>query len=65
MSKPSDYEVGQKVFCHAYGHWYEGEVKKVGRTKVHIEYTTGTGMTRTKPCSMDQISLEKLYGERK
>lgn len=62
--KPSDYEVGQKVYVHAYGHWYEGEVKKIGRTKVHIEYTSGTGKTRVKPCSLDQISLEKLEGER-
>lgn len=64
MSKPSDYEVGQTVYVHAFGHWYEGEVKKIGRTKVHVEYTTGTGKTRVKACSMEQISTEKLEGER-
>lgn len=64
MSEPSDYEVGQTVYVHAFGHWYEGEVKKIGRKKVHVEYTSGTGKTRVKACSMEQISTEKLEGER-
>lgn len=62
--KISDYEVGQKVYVHAFGHWYAGEVNRIGRTKVHVEFTTGTGKTRVKPCSLDQIALEKLEGER-
>jgi hypothetical protein len=60
-----DYKVGETAFVHAFGHWYEGKVVKVGRTKVHVEYTSGTGTTRTKSCSMNQVSKVKLEGERK
>lgn len=64
MEKPSDYSVGQKVYVHAFGCWYEGEVVKIGRKLVHVKYTSGTGVTRVKKCSMDLISVEKLEGER-
>jgi len=54
---PSDYTVGQAVYVHAFGSWYAGKVVKLGRTKVHATYTSGTGTSRTKACSMDQVSL--------
>lgn len=46
-----NYEVGEKVEVHAFGHWYEGEVVKVARKLVHVRYTTGTGVTRIKKVS--------------
>lgn len=64
MEKASDYTVGQKVYVHAFGHWYEGEVVKIGRTLVHAQYTSGSGATRVKKCSLDKISTEKREGER-
>lgn len=56
------YEIGEKIYCKAFGHWYEGTIVKFGRTKIHVEFTTGTGTTRIRPCSMDEISKEKLQG---
>lgn len=64
MEKPSDYTVDQPVYVHAFGHWYEGKVVKIGRKLVHAEYTSGTGATRIKKCNMEQISTEKIEGER-
>lgn len=66
MSEPevTSYEIGEEVYCHAFGHWYKGTVKKFGRTKIHIEYTSGSGKTRIKPCSPDQISKDKPEGKR-
>ncbi len=55
---PSDFTIGQAVFVHAFGSWYPGKVAKIGRTKVHVTYTSGTGTTRTKACSMDLVALE-------
>ena len=60
-----DYEVGETAYVHTYGYWYEGKVVKIGRTRVHVEYTTGTGTTRVKACKMTEISKEKHEGERK
>lgn len=51
----SDYSVGEKVEVHAFGHWYEGEVVKVGYKCTHVRYTTGTGTTRVKPVKGDLI----------
>lgn len=56
---PTDYTVGQDVFVHAFGHWYAGTVAKLGRTRVHVTYTSGTGTTRTKSCTLDQVALEQ------
>jgi len=64
MSKPSDYKVGEYVYVHTYGYWYEGKVVKIGRSLLHVEYTTGSGTTRVKKCKMDQVSREKHEGER-
>jgi hypothetical protein len=43
-----EYPVGARVHVHAFGHWYAGEVVKVGKTNVTVRYTTGTGVTRDK-----------------
>lgn len=66
MSEPkvTSYEIDEEVYCLAFGHWYKGTVKKFGRTKIHIEYTSGSGTTRVKPCSYDQVSKEKPAGGR-
>ncbi len=58
----TSYEIGEKVYCKAFGHWYEGTIVKFGRTKIHVEFTTGSGKTRIRPCSLDEISKEKLQG---
>ena len=59
-----DFEVGQQVFCYSFGNWYEGTVAKLGRTRLHVTYTTGSGKTRTKAFPLNDISLEKLEGGR-
>jgi hypothetical protein len=43
------YEIGERVSVVSFGSWYQGTVVKLGRTKVHVEYTTGSGTTRTLP----------------
>lgn len=42
------YQPGDTVKIHAFGHWYTGRVVKVGRKRVTVRYTTGTGITRDK-----------------
>lgn len=66
MSEPevTSYEIDEEVYCQAFGHWYKGTVKKFGRTKIHVEYTSGTGKTRVKACSTDQVSKDKPEGGR-
>lgn len=59
-----DFTIGQTVFCYSFGNWYEGTVEKIGRTRLHVTYTTGSGATRTKPFPLKQISLEKKEGGR-
>lgn len=59
-----DFEIGQKVFCHSFGSWYEGTVAKIGRTRLHVTYTTGSGTTRTKAFPLNLISLEGGEGSR-
>jgi hypothetical protein len=50
------YAVGEQVQVHAFGHWYKGEVVKLGRTgKVTVRYTSGTGVTREKAVASDLI----------
>jgi hypothetical protein len=63
MATPTDFTPGQAVFVHAFGSWYPGTVAKIGRSKVHVTYTSGAGVTRTKACSMTQVALEP--GERR
>ncbi|MHC5064969.1 MAG: hypothetical protein ACYTG5_13465 [Planctomycetota bacterium] len=46
--KKMTYDIGERVSVVSFGSWYQGTVKKLGRTKVHVEYTTGSGATRTK-----------------
>jgi hypothetical protein len=43
--------VGEAVEVHSFGRWYPGEVVSVGRTRVVVRYTTGTGKTRDKAFS--------------
>ena len=52
-----DFTVDQTVFCYSFGSWYEGKVAKLGRTKLHVTYTTGSGKTRTKAFSLDLILI--------
>lgn len=56
--EPKDFTIGQDVFCFSFGSWYPAKVEKVGRTRLHVTYTTGSGMTRTKDFPMNKISLE-------
>lgn len=42
------FHLGEEVRVHAMGHWYLGEVVKLGRTRVTVRYTSGTGVTREK-----------------
>jgi hypothetical protein len=50
------YQVGDKVQVHAFGHWYDGKVLKLGRTgKVTVGYTSGTGTYREKSVGKDKI----------
>lgn len=44
----SEFEVGESVYVHAFGHWYLGQVVKVSRKRVSVQYTNGVGNTRTK-----------------
>lgn len=44
----SPFSVGDKVEVFSFGHWYAGEVVKMGRTRATIRYTTGSGCTRDK-----------------
>jgi len=57
-----EFTVGQSVFCYSFGSWYEAEVAKLGRTRLHVTYTTGSGKTRTKAFPLSQISIEKPEG---
>lgn len=60
----ADYTIGQAVAVYAHGYWYVGEVTKIGRTRVHAEYTTGTGTTRTTAFPMGRISDDVTLTER-
>jgi hypothetical protein len=42
------YEVGQSVEVFSFGRWYGGAVRKVGRSRIHVHYVTGTGAERVK-----------------
>ena len=48
MATAADYMVGQIVSVYAFGHWYDGEVVKVGPQRVTVRYTSGSGTTRDK-----------------
>lgn len=49
------YAVGDAVEVHAFGHWYRGQVVKVGRARVTVRYTSGTGRTRDKAVNGDLV----------
>lgn len=50
------FAVGEVVEVHAFGHWYRGQVTKLGRTgKVTVRYTSGTGTTREKAVDATKI----------
>ncbi len=63
--EPKDFTIGQDIFCFSFGSWYAGKVAKVGRTRLHVTYTTGSGATRTKAFPMNKISLEHTPSTRK
>lgn len=51
------YKPGDPVHVFSFGRWYVGKVDKVGRSLVHVDYTTGTGRRRVKafqPCLVVQ-----------
>jgi hypothetical protein len=39
---------GTKVEVFSFGRWYAGTLDRMGKTRVWVTYTTGTGATRTK-----------------
>ena len=47
---------GDACQVHAFGHWYAGRVVRVSKVgKVEVEYTSGTGVTRTKLVGSDKV----------
>ena len=63
MMQLKDFKIGQKVFIRSFGYWYEGEVAKLGRSKAHVTYTTGSGVTRTKSYRPSEIELNHPDGK--
>lgn len=57
MSRPAidAYKVNDWVMVHSFGNWYRGHVVKLGRTRVHVTYQTGTGAEYTKACTLDLV----------
>jgi hypothetical protein len=55
-----DFAPGEGVQVHAFGHWYYGTVVSIGRTKVKVNYTSGTGVNRDKNVGMDKIRKRDL-----
>ncbi len=51
----SDFSVGQSVEVHSFGNWYAGTVTKLGRTRVTVQYTTGSGTTRDKAFNLSLV----------
>jgi hypothetical protein len=47
-TSPGEYHLGQTVEVHAFGHWYRGEIVRIGPKRVTVRYTTGSGTTRDK-----------------
>jgi hypothetical protein len=37
------YRLHQDVSVYSWGRWYKGQVTRLGRTRVRVEYSTGTG----------------------
>lgn len=50
-----DFAPGEAVQVHAFGNWYHGTVVSIGRSKVKVNYTSGTGANRDKNVGMDKI----------
>jgi hypothetical protein len=50
-----DFAPGEAVQVHAFGNWYHGTVVSIGRSKVKVNYTSGTGANRDKSVGMDKI----------
>jgi Agenet domain len=55
MTMTTTYNVNEAVEVHSFGRWYPGVIVKVGRTRVVVRYTTGSGMTRDKAFSLDRV----------
>lgn len=53
--KVQDFTVGDVVEVKSFGYWYAGTVTKLGRTRVSVRYTTGTGTTRDKAFPLDRV----------
>lgn len=56
----TSYNIGTPVEVHSFGRWYPGTVAKVGRTRVTVNYTTGSGMTRDKAFTLDRVRSAEM-----
>lgn len=52
---PGTFAVGETVQVHARGCWYVGRVVKLGRTKVTVAYTSGSGRKYEKAVDQEKI----------
>lgn len=59
-SPANEFHVGQAVEVHAFGHWYRGEIVKIGPKRVTVRYTTGTGRTRDKAVNPNEAGRPML-----
>jgi hypothetical protein len=48
LNDPHYFVAGEKVEVFSFGRWYPGLVEEIGRTRVRVHYTTGSGATRLK-----------------
>lgn len=60
---PLSYVPGLVVQVHAFGGWYVGKIVKVTKSKFHVEYTSGTGATRTKVVDLTKLRLTGPLGK--
>lgn len=57
---PSAFTVGEPVEVNAFGHWYAGEVVKIGRARITVRYASGTGRVRDK--AVNPLELNMVHG---
>jgi hypothetical protein len=48
---PGYFQSGEPVEVHSFGRWYPGSVTRVGRSRIHVWYRTGSGKERVKAFS--------------
>jgi hypothetical protein len=54
--------VGDPAWVYSFGHWYFGTVAKLSAKRLWVEYTTGTGVTRTKPYNRQDTRIAPATG---